>query len=184
MSRGIYFALGGEDGRTGPSADDFWLGIYPIRVRTRSGGGILVQTNPKIHLYVNPSARREYCNKTGVEFYLPPQYIPVQVPGQVAYNMNNAAPAGFGQPPFQGGYGQPAVQGGYGQPAVQGGYGQPVVQGGYGQPVVQGGYGQPAVQEGYGQPAVQGGIPMTNFPTPQAFESNAPPPSYNSAVKE
>ena len=44
MPRGIYFALGGEDGRTGPSADDFWMGIYPIRVRPRSGGGILVQT--------------------------------------------------------------------------------------------------------------------------------------------
>ena len=108
---------------------------------------------------MNPSARREYCNRTGVEFYLPPQYIPVQVPGQVAYNMNNPAPAGFGQPPFQGGYGQ--------------------------QPVIQGGYGEPAVQVGYAsQPAFQGGVPMTNFPTPKAFESNAPPPSYNSAVKE
>ena len=98
---------------------------------------------------MNPSARREYCSKIGIEFYLPPQYIPVQVPGHVAYNMNNAAPAGFGQPPFLAGYGQ-----------------------------------QPVLQGSYGQQPVQGGYAMTNFSTPQAIESNIPPPSYMSAVKQ
>jgi len=132
------------------------MGIYPTKVRTRQGGGILVQTNPKIHLYVNPTARREYCNQTGLEFYLPPQYFPVQVPGAVAYNMNNVPPVGFGQPH--------SVQGGYGQPPVQGGYGQPVFQGGYVQPPDQGGYA------------------MTNISLPPAYEANAP--SYDSVVKE
>jgi len=88
-SRGIYFALGGEDGRNGPSDDDFWLGIYPRTLRQGNTVTAVIQTNPKIHLYVNPTARKEYCSKAGLEFYLPPQYIPVQVPGAVAYTMNN-----------------------------------------------------------------------------------------------
>ena len=107
-SRGIYFALGGEDGRNGPSDDDFWLGIYPLRrgntvtvvFQTKYEEFIIIvfknkdffttlNFSPKIHLYVNPTARKEYCSKAGLEFYLPPQYVPVQVPGAVAYTMNN-----------------------------------------------------------------------------------------------
>lgn len=42
LPRGIYFALGGEDGRTGPSAEDFWLGIYPRRIQTRAGRHVII----------------------------------------------------------------------------------------------------------------------------------------------
>jgi len=105
MPRGIYFALGGEDGRTGASAEEFWLGLYPRKIQTRSGGHITIDNfNPKLHLYVNPTARREFCNQMGLEFYLPPQYVPVQVPGTVALNMNLVQTGQ--QPVFQGGYGQ------------------------------------------------------------------------------
>ena len=41
--RGIYFALGGEDGRTGASVDDFWMGIFPTRVG-RGRGAVIIQT--------------------------------------------------------------------------------------------------------------------------------------------
>ena len=52
-SRGIYFALGGEDGRKGPSDDDFWLGIYPVNngqgavLRTKYAGINIIITNDK-----------------------------------------------------------------------------------------------------------------------------------------
>ena len=43
-TRGIYFALGGEDGRNGPSNDDFWLGIYPMTLRQGGRARAVIQT--------------------------------------------------------------------------------------------------------------------------------------------
>ena len=100
---------------------------------------------------MNPTARREFCNQTGLEFYLPPQYIPFQVPGTVAYNMNISQT------------GQPIMHGGSGQPLVQGAYGQLPFHAGYGQPMFIGRDGQPVFKGDYGEHSDQGGYVMTNF---------------------
>ena len=110
IPRGIYFALGVEDGTTGHSPDDFWRGIYPTKIsRSINGGGLCnieLSNNlkPKLHLYVDPTVRREYCTRTGANFYLPSQHDPSQTLGAggwVAHNINNETSDDNGQPLLQ-----------------------------------------------------------------------------------
>jgi len=70
VPKGIYFALGSDNGI---SPDDFWLGVYPRRIRVGRNSHIVVTTNPLIHLYMNPSTRQEWCRQNGVEFLYPQQ---------------------------------------------------------------------------------------------------------------
>jgi len=163
LERGIYFALGGENGTTGPSVDDFWRGIYPMRMKkSRNGGGLCDielsnNLNPKIHLYVNPPVRREYCIRTGADFYIPSQYNPSQTPEAVAYNINNeTSDDNFGQPLLQGG------AGGWIQPHAP----------------------PPAFNPNFTPPtASEADVPPPSAPA-FVFDLKDPPPSYDSIVKK
>ena len=106
VPKGIYFALGSDNGI---SPDEFWLGVYPRRIRVGHNSHIVVTSkyslsisvflfnliffSPLIHLYMNPSARQEWCRRNGVEFLYPSQQQQYQPqPQQPIYQAHQQHP--------------------------------------------------------------------------------------------
>ena len=81
VPKGLFFRLGDP---SGPSEDKFWNGIYPMTINIVDNDTLTILTeyvynpdnsvvnvsifSPVIYLYMNPSARQEWCRRNGVEF--------------------------------------------------------------------------------------------------------------------
>jgi len=76
LPAGFYFALGSTQGQ---SAEHFWIGMSS-RVLRVGRGSLVLLCKPMIHLYVNPAARRDWCQTRGRDLDLPaqPQHQPHQ----------------------------------------------------------------------------------------------------------
>ena len=77
VPRGFYFSLGSEDGA---SLGDFWIGINPLLISMKHCNIFNnYRMRPLLHLYVNPTARRDWCQANQKDLDLPvgspPPYV-------------------------------------------------------------------------------------------------------------
>ena len=86
----------------------FWNAVNQRSIRLNSNRSLLILTKGFLHLYTNPTARRNWCEKNNEQFVLPqaPQGVTHPPPPPYNYDMGESAWQAPSPPPYNNIHGQ------------------------------------------------------------------------------